>query len=242
LERVLIFTNMLRKDRRPSVFEDVRVRRALVHAVDTKALADAIYFGQAKPAALPIVASTLPYFDTKFTPLPFDLAKAKSLLAEARLPASFEPNLYAPTDSKELAVLLVSFWQQAGFKVKLNLLDPSSLSTAWYQRKLEGDHIILARLLANGMPSLVYLDPEAQVAAYSGAETAALVRQGYAILDNAQQDKWLREVFSPAINHIYPIPALLEHPEGVFGLGRRVKSWDRFDLHGMGFQWLVPTP
>jgi peptide/nickel transport system substrate-binding protein len=242
LQRVLLFNNLLKKERPASVFSDIRVRQALVMAVDRKAVAEAVYFGQAKAGALPIVASTLPFADPRYTPLAYDPAKAKALLAQANLPAGFQPQLYAPTDSKELAVLLVSFWQHIGFNAKLTLLDPGALATAWYQRKLDGDHIILGRLLANGLPSMVYLDPEAQVAAYSNVETAGLVQQAYAIAEPANQEKWFRETFSPKMNELFPIPVMIEQPEGVFAFGKRVKTWEKFDLHAMGFQWLNLAP
>jgi hypothetical protein len=39
---------------------------------------------------------------------------------------------------------------------------------------------------------------------------------------------------------LYPVAPVLEYQEGVLGLGPKVKSWDRFDLHSFGLQWLVP--
>ena len=238
-ERVLMFTNVLRKDRPPSVFDDKRVRQAMTMAIDREAVAEAVFLGQAKPAVLPIVSSEMPFANPKMSALPFDQAKAKALLGEAKIPPGFEPTLYAPSDSRDLATLLVSFWQQIGFNAKITLLDPGALTTAWLQRKLEGDNIILGRLLATGMASLVYFDPNAQVAAVSSPETEALAKEGFSIVDPQKQDAWFRDVFSPKVAEAYPLSVLLEHPEGVLALGPRVVSWTKFDQHGMGFQWLI---
>jgi peptide/nickel transport system substrate-binding protein len=63
--------------------KDVRVRRAIAHAVDLDALAKIVWFGYALPAISP-VPSTLPAFFNSAVPrYPYDLKKAESLLDEA---------------------------------------------------------------------------------------------------------------------------------------------------------------
>lgn len=240
-QTALVFNALLNPDRQPGRFDDKRVRQALLLAVDRKAIADAVYFGNATPAALPVVGQKMPFYNPRFTPLPTDVAKARQLLAEAGHGGGLSFEFLAGTNNKDLAVLLVSFWQRAGIKATLNLMDPVSLSRAWWQRTLQGDQVLLVNSLANGIASAVYINSKSQVAMYAGADTDRLFQQGNAIIDPARQEAWMRDTLLPALDEIFPIPAVLEFQEGVLGVGPKVKSWERFDLHGFGLQWLVPT-
>lgn len=239
-QAVVIFNALLTKDRAPGRFDDIRVRQALMLAVDRKVIADAVYFGTAAPAALPVVGTRMPFYDPKFLPLPYDVARARKLLVDAGHPQGIQFDFVAGTTNKDLAVLLVSYWQRAGIKANLTLMDPVSLSRAWFQRTLQGDQVMLVGALANGLASAVYLNSKSQVAATAGAATDELFSQVSAIIDPTAQTTFLREKLLPALDELYPVAPVLEYQEGVLGLGPKVKSWDRFDLHSFGLQWLVP--
>ncbi len=240
-QNVLIFNSLVQRDIPKSRFEDVRIRQALALAVDRKAIGEAIYGGIAEPASLLIIGAKHPGFDKRFIPLPYDAARARKLLADAGFPQGFETELVAGTDMKDMATLLVSFWEKIGVKARLKLLDPASLRRNWYQHKLEGDGILLASALATGVASLVYLDPKAQVALNVSPELGALRDAGMTISDIPKQNDWLRSTLAPAMEKLLPAVPVLEHPEGVIGLGPKVKSWDKHDGHSLGLQWLIPA-
>lgn len=67
--------------RRP-FFSDRRVRRALAMAIDRQAIIDVAYLGRARPSIGPVI-STMWAFNHSLQPVPFDLAGARRLLAEA---------------------------------------------------------------------------------------------------------------------------------------------------------------
>ncbi len=182
----------------------------------------------------------MPFYDPKFAPLPCDVARAKTLLADAGHPQGIQFDFTAGTNNKDLAILLVSFWQRAGIKATLNLLDPVSPSRAWWQRTVQGEQVLLVGGLANGMASAVYINSKSQIAMYASPATDALFSQGISIIAPAKQTEWLRSTLLPAIDALYPVAPVLEYQEGVLGLGPKVKSWDRFDMHSFGLQWLVP--
>ena len=63
--------------------DDVRVRRAINHAIDKQAIADTVYFGLVEPAYGPLSAA-FPEYDPSLEALyPFDPERAMELLAEA---------------------------------------------------------------------------------------------------------------------------------------------------------------
>jgi peptide/nickel transport system substrate-binding protein len=63
--------------------QDVRVRRAIAHAIDRDALARVVWFGYGKPAISPVPSSLPAFFDASVPQYPFDLKKAEALLDEA---------------------------------------------------------------------------------------------------------------------------------------------------------------
>lgn len=68
--------------RRPQ-FQDVRVRRAIAHAIDKKALAETVWYGLATPATGPIPSYQKQFYTADVPRYDFDLARAEQLLDEA---------------------------------------------------------------------------------------------------------------------------------------------------------------
>ena len=76
-------------------FNDLRVRRALAHAVNRRAIIDAALFGYGKP-----IGSHFPPHHGSYVDLtgryPYDPARARALLAEAGFPDGFKTTLHLP--------------------------------------------------------------------------------------------------------------------------------------------------
>ena len=106
-------------------FKDVRVRQALYHAVDIESIRRSLMRGQSQPTGS-ILPSTLgSYNDPEFEKrLPFDVARARALLAEAGYPQGFEVQLDCPNNryinDENICVALAAMWSQIGVKAKLN--------------------------------------------------------------------------------------------------------------------------
>jgi peptide/nickel transport system substrate-binding protein len=101
------------------------VRQALNYAVDKKAIIDAFYAGQAEPAKNPMPPS-IPGYNDEIQDYPFDLNKAKELLAKAGYPNGFEMELWAMPvprpympDGKKIAEALQENFAKIGVKAKI---------------------------------------------------------------------------------------------------------------------------
>ncbi len=77
---------------------DVRVRRALNHAVDKQAIADFIMFGYADVASQGVTRNTVGY-NPNLQPFTYDPDLARTLLAEAGYPEGFDLLVEVVTDS-----------------------------------------------------------------------------------------------------------------------------------------------
>ena len=108
-------------------FKDVRVRRALYQAVDIEAIRSRLMRGQAFPTGS-LTPSTLGDFNDPDIErrLPFDVARARQLLAEAGYPQGFEVTLDCPNNryinDEEICQSLAAMWAQIGVKIRVNAM------------------------------------------------------------------------------------------------------------------------
>ncbi|MFD2639045.1 ABC transporter substrate-binding protein [Piscibacillus salipiscarius] len=114
---------------RDNPLQDVKVRKALSHAVPKKDLIDAFYYGQAEPATTYMPPSIAGYNDS-LEGYEYDLEKAKQLLEEAGYGDGFEfdlwympvPRPYIPEGQKIAEVLRQSF-AEIGVTANLQTID-----------------------------------------------------------------------------------------------------------------------
>lgn len=108
-------------------FDDVKVRQALSHAVNKQGIIDAFFAGQAEAAVNPMPPSLWGYNDA-IEDYPYDLDKAKQLLAEAGYPNGLPEELtfyampvsrpYMP-DGKKVAEVIQADFEKIGVKVTI---------------------------------------------------------------------------------------------------------------------------
>jgi peptide/nickel transport system substrate-binding protein len=112
----------LQNDRPP--FNDKRVRLAINYALDKDQITRVIFKGLAKPASAPMGPATA-FFDKALRPYPFDVAKAKALLAEAGYPNGLKFVMGTPfgrfINDRQVAEAVVGQLAKAGFTVDLRV-------------------------------------------------------------------------------------------------------------------------
>jgi peptide/nickel transport system substrate-binding protein len=101
-------------------FDDVRVRRAVLLALDKAQLAQFAVFGHGAPTHSPI-SPRHPYFNKQLSLKP-DIAQAKKLLAEAGYPNGFPITLHVPVGRptrERMAIAVQHMLKQVGIQVEV---------------------------------------------------------------------------------------------------------------------------
>jgi peptide/nickel transport system substrate-binding protein len=202
-------------------FSDVRVRRAITHAIDKKEVVKGAMFGFGR-----VLGSNVdplnPYFVDLANAMPHDPAKARKLLAEAGYPNGFEavlkvaPQYYYTVRTGEI---LVSQLQKVGVKVKIEQIEWGQwLSRVW--READYDLTIIGH--AEPWDINNYANPKYYFR-YDNTEFQKLFKESEVTID----DRARRELYvtmqrklvedAPAV-WLYVHPRLAVTKKGVQGL------------------------
>ena len=109
---------------------DVKVRQALNYATDKDAIIKSVYFGQAKFMNSPIPQGT--HWDKSLPGYPYDLEKAKKLMAESSGAGGFKMDMQVRsgnTNFANTAVILKEAWAKLGVTVDIQTIETSVVRT-----------------------------------------------------------------------------------------------------------------
>jgi peptide/nickel transport system substrate-binding protein len=128
-----IYFNIANGDRaKQPLGQNKLLRQAFEAAIDRQALVDVVFNGMYLPNAQPVSPAS-PFYDRSVPPPPRDLAKAKALIKQAGVPTPIVVEMNVPNtpDRAQEAEVIQSMVKDAGFNVKLNLIEfAASLQTA----------------------------------------------------------------------------------------------------------------
>ena len=117
-------------------FDDVRVRQALVMALDRKKLSQALTNGLARPA-------TNPYGDGSWVKckddgaLPYDVEKAKALIKDYGKPVDFKMLVTATPRGRANGQVLQQFWKQVGANMEIEQVDQATIPPRAFMRQFQ---------------------------------------------------------------------------------------------------------
>jgi peptide/nickel transport system substrate-binding protein len=144
------------KGRNP--FKDRRVRQALYHAIDIEAIKGSVMRGLSVPTGIPLpdpkgagVPATLE------KRLPYDVAAAKKLLAEAGYPNGFGFTLHCPNDryinDEKICVALAGMWARARLNVKVETMPKAQ----YFPRAVKRDFSAMMSGWGGGSSDAIFL-------------------------------------------------------------------------------------
>jgi peptide/nickel transport system substrate-binding protein len=155
----------------PSPLHDKRVRQAVNYAIDKKAIIDNLFQGRAFALNGQLLRRTQLGYDPTLQDYPYDLAKARSLLAEAGHPNGVEVLFKFPSgryaQDREVSEAIAGMLGRAGIRTRMVSLEPGEFLRQLRNRELQP----MAYL---GLAPLD--DPDFQMAQYRSSWRYAYVR------------------------------------------------------------------
>ncbi len=123
-----IYTYWLSMNVQKKPFDKLEVRQALNYAIDKDAIIKAVLHGYGKPTESPVAPQVWGYSKVKV--YPYDLAKAKALLAQAGYPNGFKTTLRGAdsTEAKEIMVAVQGQLKQVGVDAEVVSMPAAALS------------------------------------------------------------------------------------------------------------------
>lgn len=147
-----LYMNMSRKP-----LTDVRVRKAINHAIDRDAFIRATMAGAGEPAYMNLPKSHWAFDEQTATLYPYDPDKAKALLKEAGHPDGVELQLrgYNDQSSVQMQEVLLSQFSKANIHGRFRTGTIPDMSAAYFGREQSGD-MLLSAWTGRPDPSLSY--------------------------------------------------------------------------------------
>ena len=117
-------------------FDDVRVRRALVMAIDRAKFSQAISNGEYRPAKDPYGTGSFVKCQDVGA-LPYDPKQAKALIKEYGQPVAFKLVVTATPRGRQNGQIFQQFWKQVGADAQLDQVDQTTVVTKAFKRDYE---------------------------------------------------------------------------------------------------------
>src|SRR3954470_847289 len=117
-------------------FDDVRVRQALVMAIDRKKMSQALTNGLARPASNPYGEGSWVKCKDDGA-LPTDVEKAKALLKEYGKPVEFKMIVTATPRGRAVGQVLQQFWKQIGANMEIEQVDQATIVPRAFMRQFQ---------------------------------------------------------------------------------------------------------
>ncbi|MCP5153380.1 MAG: ABC transporter substrate-binding protein [Ectothiorhodospiraceae bacterium] len=228
----------LNNQRKP--FDDVRVRKALAHALDRQLIVDKILSGKA--TLIDGILSPDAFGKNRDLPAhAHDPAKAKALLAEAGYPDGVEATLDVDGAGKDIAEAIAAVASKGGFRIKVVVGEGSTL-TKRYRTKgepIDGDMWLTS--WGNGsLDPVGIFEPTHKTAArgnasgYSNAEVDRLLDAANIDTDRAARARMYAEA-EAIVNRDLPY-VYLWVAQDLYGVSTKVSGWQpsadsRINLH-----------
>lgn len=215
---------------KPNPFKDIRVRKAIAHAINVEDIIKYVMDGSAYPAAQIISTRAFDFSDTVKRPK-YDPELAKKLLAEAGYPNGFEANFDTPNDryinDQQVAEAIAAQLAKIGIKLKV-IATPKAVFFPKVDRY--ESPLFLAgwgTLSWQGTMNSFFREKRGTYGRnnrgrFSDPELEKMMDISNSIMDEAKRKKLRDEITRRIYETYYVIP--LYYQENVFGFSKRIKD------------------
>ncbi|MDQ7841887.1 MAG: ABC transporter substrate-binding protein [bacterium] len=224
-----LITRFFGMNRLHKPFDDIKVRTAVLHAVNRTEIVQFLFGGVSTPARS-ILAPGVLHAEPNVMQYRFDPSRAKRLLAEAGYPNGFRTTFYVPNIDRftRPATVIQQHLRGVGIEIEIRVMEVTSF---------------LARLRsAEGMPMFTLSrgqDPAPDRVLYIWFHSSGIPRDNWANISIPEVDRWLdealrtlnedrrKELFSLAQKRIVDEAHyfFIDHENHIFAMQARVKGF-----------------
>lgn len=236
-----------------SVWADKRVRLAVNYAIDRQAINQAACLGLCPPAG--VMVPRVMEYALPTEPLPYNLQRAKQLLAEAGYPNGFDAGELTPTPPFfTVGEALVNALQAIGIRARLQIMERAPFLAAWREKKLRGLVMAASGTSGNAASRIETFVCSQGAYAYGGhpdidtlCQQQAVERnrsQREALLHRLQQLTIERVMFAPIMDFRALVglgPRIAEHALDTIPL-HAFPAWEDVRLKGKGVEIAKQLP
>ncbi|MBI4319409.1 MAG: hypothetical protein HY675_13050 [Chloroflexi bacterium] len=192
----------LGKNNQRKPFDDVRVRQAVSHAIDTDAIVKNVMLGAGKPQSTILTPGVFGY-NPNLPVYKYDPNRAKQLLTEAGYPNGFDADFYfdsAVAQYRQIMEAVQGYLSAVGIKVRLEALDSTGLEAkrrsgefffireGWGSITGDADFFLVPKLHTASIPP-----GGANFSRYSNKEVDALLDAARQEADRAKREKMYQD-------------------------------------------------
>jgi peptide/nickel transport system substrate-binding protein len=202
-------------------FSDVRVRRAVTHAIDKQDVLKGAMFGMGKILGTNVDPLN-PYYVDMTGATPHDSARARKLLAEAGYPNGFEAGEVVPIPPFfVVAEAVVNDLNAVGIRVKLRPIERAAFYAAWREKKLRGLFLTAVGASGNAATRVEAFIYSKGAYAYGGyPDLDALYQEQAVERDRAKRAALLHRIQSLTVERVMFAPVM--DARWLTGVGARV--------------------
>jgi peptide/nickel transport system substrate-binding protein len=230
--------------------DEEKVRQALAYATPTQQILETVLFGngQVSNSQIPRVE----YWDESVTPYPYDIDKAKELLAQTSVPDGFDIQLQIASGDaveKQMAEIIQDSWGQIGVKVEIVPRDFGTMFSDWLSGKgggaatFPGDALSSDTLADDEIADLMY-DPKSGLNAlgthYDNPEVTALLAKAKGTLDPDERAAAFAEIQKIGQRDVPSVP--LFFTKNIVGYRDNVQDFQTYPIGWWPLRevWLAP--
>jgi peptide/nickel transport system substrate-binding protein len=223
--------------------DDLRVRQAVMHAIDRQALLDGPYYGYGERTLQPWPDGYFPHVPELDERYPYDPDRARELLAEAGHPDGFSADIIvvpSPAAYQLLGEAVQAQLAEVGIDLNVQITEPAQLGPAMYVDKTA----MFALLYTNGS-----IDPANTVGTrfsadgffnaggYSTPRLEELYQQSLATTDEAERTVVMQDISREVVEQVLDMPLFFaREPEAISDRVVGYESWvtGRPEFRGVG--------
>ena len=217
-----------------SPWHDQRLRLAVNYALDRQRINEAACLGFCPPAG--VIVPRVMDFALQVEPMPYDLPKAKQLLAEAGYPNGLDAGEFAANPGfPTVADALVNDLNAAGIRVRQRQMERAAFYADWGAKKLRGLFMVGAGNSGNAATRVEAFIQSKGAYAYGGyPDIDELFQQQAGERDRAKREALLYKIQQLTIDRVMYAPVM--DLRALMGVGPRITKHTITDV------WMSPFP